>query len=156
VLVYEQEIMTQSGARTDRKVIVLAECAPQQGERAISRGCGNAMFEPVGDRVLVELMQGATDAALYGRVKALVQGDAEVGRGRVLFEGPRARDPRTVSEVFYVGDGNRSQAEAVAARLLPVTGPMEVKPWPGEWDYDVVVVVGAKVVEPPAEGASRP
>jgi hypothetical protein len=57
-----------------------------------------------------------------------------------------AMKQRTASEVFFTKDA-RPAAEATAKLLAPMIGPTEVKPWPGDWDYHVVVVVGT----PPAK-----
>lgn len=60
-----------------------------------------------------------------------------------LFEGPPAIVSRTVSELFYV-QGKESAALEVAKLLEPVVGVLKPKEWPGQWDYDVIVVTGTE------------
>jgi hypothetical protein len=93
---------------------------------------------------LVEVIPGARDRTLFERVKQrLLQPDA--GRCRALFEGPQAKDVRSVSEIFYSKPAAKDLAERTAADLAPIIGPVEVKEWPGTWLYGVVVVVGDTV-----------
>jgi hypothetical protein len=95
----------------------------------------------------VQVIPGAKDAALFDAALAAL-------RGRVsdhctpLFQGPQARTPRSVSEVFYATPDARDQAKGVADRLKAIIGPVEPKPWPGAWLYDVIVVVGDRPAAP--------
>jgi hypothetical protein len=96
--------------------------------------------------LLLQTIPGAKNTALYETVKKALQ--QRTGRDcPFLFEGQPAKKPRTVSEVFFVGKGNEDAARGVARQLEPVIGKVEVKEWPGSWDYDVVVVVGDTVAK---------
>lgn len=96
--------------------------------------------------LLVEILPGASDKMLFERIKERftayrVRDWADYP---MVFEGPQARIPRVESEVLFT-EGNRQRANAIAEFLEPVIGPVGVKPWPGKWDYEVVVVAGSKV-----------
>jgi hypothetical protein len=95
-----------------------------------------------GDLTLVELVPGSPDRALFEKVKARLVKEPGLSVCPVLFEGGPARDPRTTSEVYYARPEAKDTAEELAELLKPVLGKVEVKPWPGAWDYDVILVVG--------------
>jgi len=90
---------------------------------------------------LVEIIPGAADKTLLDAVRRALRQPKPLG---VVFEGPPAKKPRVVSEVFFT-TGYESEAKEIAEALSKVIGPVVPAPWPGEWAFDVVVVVGAKV-----------
>lgn len=120
----------------DSKRWISAPCSPP---RSNNPRCSRT--EPT-SQLLVQLVPGAKDTALFGAVKAAIEAQP-VADDRLVFEGTPASKPREVSEVLFTA-GNEAEAKKLAATLEPVIGRVEVKPWPGEWDFGVVVVVGAK------------
>lgn len=100
-------------------------------------------------RKSIQLFQGGTNAKLLAAIKAELQRPPAQGMSwcPILFEASKARDPHEFSEIYYVGEINAAEAREWAKRLEPITGPVAVKPWPGEWDYDLVIVAGAKKAE---------
>lgn len=110
--------------------------------RWLARDCaaGGRCAVPRFKGLLVQVIPGAADRGLFESVRGALQraqGDFAV------FQGAPAKKPRVESEVLYT-EGHRSDAEAIARQLAPVIGPVTPAPWPGAWDYDVVVVVGSK------------
>lgn len=92
----------------------------------------------------LQIIPGATDRALHEAVSSELQRELTNTRCALLFEGQPAARPRKVTEVYAVGDAHRQEAAAIARRLEPITGPVAVKAWPGDWPYDVVVVTGER------------
>ncbi len=122
---------------------VVGDCEQQQGG---ARSC-------VGDlRTLVELIPGTGDRTLYdkvrNRVRRIEPGDTVFDASSPLVvEGSVARTQRVESEVFYA-NGKEGEAQELSRMLRPLIGLVPAKPWPGECNYDVVVVVGSKAAEP--------
>lgn len=96
---------------------------------------------------LVQLIPGADDRTLFDAVSAMLlrKVDGECPR---VFTAPQARTPRVESEVFFSSPGARQAASALAKELEGILGPVEPKPWPGEWPYDVIVVAGSQKATP--------
>ena len=95
---------------------------------------------------LTQIIPGAQDQALFEAVRRdLLRAPPVNEECPAVFEGPPARKQRVESEVFFASPAAEVEAKKIAERLKPVIGPVEVKPWPGAWQYSVVVVVGSKV-----------
>ena len=107
--------------------------------------------------LVVQVLQGAEDQTLFRAVKTQLSRKDALGTGSLpppaLFEGAKAKNPRTVSEIFWgkTTDDKKEENEAqvVAWALKPVLGPIKPKPWPSECDYAVVIVVGDQVAPAP-------
>jgi hypothetical protein len=115
---------------------------------AVSRTCPSRSVEQGGRFFLVEIVPGASDTELYQAVRKQLQHadgayDEKLRRYAMLFEGPPARTPRAATEIFFA-NGKEDAAALVAEALEVVIGPVSARPWPGSWDYDVIVVVGAR------------
>lgn len=119
----------------DSKRWISAPCSPPH-----SNNPRCSQTQPT-SQLLVQLIPGAKDTALFDAVKTEIAKSSAADR--LVFEGTPASKPREVSEVLFTS-GNEAEAKKLAAALEPVIGRVEVKPWPGEWDFGVVVVVGAK------------
>ena len=148
---------SQSGSR--RGVLVVAEdCVSDTTQPDISHWCARPTDSAGCDfpeRALIQLRAGSRDQGLYRRVKQQIEATAVAEVPGVFIEGPPATTTRLVSEVYFVGEGHRPTAVAVATLLEDVTGPAIVRAWPGDSDYDVVVVVGQKAVGGAAVPAPR-
>jgi hypothetical protein len=147
VLVFDREITAYHGRSVSRAVVLVDEnCEPTSG-KGVARSCAAPLglgMSSIRDRVLIELMPGSADATLWTQLASHLRGLPADGAPGVFFEGPRAREKREVSEIFFVGEKNEAVASELASTLAPILGPVAIKPWPGDWDYDVVVVVGEK------------
>lgn len=127
------------------------------GDQCVTRpvaawGAPHGSREDTGGGFLLELIPGSADRTLFDAVQQRLQtafaDEWQAAGSRVLpllFVGPPARKARTQSEVFYAKE-SKAAAEAAANLLAPVIGPTTVQPWPGEWDYHVIVVVGDKSI----------
>lgn len=127
--------------RDNGKRRVVSACEPGAGPLRCVRGSQ-----------LVQVVPGAADHALFERVKgALASLDLPAA---ALVEGAQATRPRVQSQLYYSTSGDEPAAKALATSLAkslePLLGAVEVQPWPGAWDHDVVVVVGSEA----AGGAS--
>jgi len=100
---------------------------------------------PISAVDLIEVIPGAKSRELFEAVKERLLRPESGGACRNVFEGPQAKDVRTVSEIFYSTTAAKANAEMTAALLADIIGKVVVKPWPGSWQYGVVVVVGDKV-----------
>ena len=116
---------------------------------------GHKDYESDRSQVFLQIIPGSTDQAFLDRVtyalrKACLpewKAAGWTGDLPVLFSAQPAKQQRTVSEVFFAKD-SRPAAEAAAKLLAPNLGRVEVKPWPGGWDYHVIVVVGTAAAVP--------
>jgi len=114
----------------------------------LSRSCAARSVKPGGRFFLLEIIPAASNSALFQAVRKRLQDpgpdhDGTLRGYALLFEGPPARTPRAETEVFFA-NGKKDTAALVAEALEVVIGPVTAKPWPGSWDYDVIVVVGAR------------
>ncbi len=126
----------------ERARAVAYRCEPDTGNVTISRMC--AVEYPRRTTFFLEIIPGAKDPALLGEVRMrLQQMTGDLREDAFLFQGPQAKKPRTASEIFFANE-RRDAAERIARLLEPAVGRIDVRPWPGRWDYDVVVVVGAR------------
>ena len=96
----------------------------------------------------LQIIPGAKNRAIHEAVSKELQRELVGEACLLLFEGQPARKPRELTEVYTVGEAHQQHAEAIARRLEPVTGPVAVKTWPGDWPYDVVVVTGERLALP--------
>lgn len=131
---------------------VVGPCATPAGQSL--RRC-EAQFHPSSTEYsyLVEVLPGAKSRAPVDAVEAVLRA-APLEYVFGLFEGPPAKKQRETTEVYF-REGFEAQARAVAGALAPVIGKVEAKPWPGAWDYDVIVVVG-ETLAPGAAAAGHP
>ncbi len=135
----------------DKNRWLVTDCSPVSDEPGIRRRC---QFHSLGNPdylFLIELIQAAESPSLLEAARNRLQQTpaGNVRASGILVHGNVARRPRTGSQVFYVVNKGASEekvckaAKEVAVLLAPVVGEVEVEKWPGEWDSDVVVVVGA-------------
>jgi hypothetical protein len=100
-----------------------------------------------GEAPLIQIVAGAKDRSLLEAVERELQRPSDRGDCPPLFRGPPAQSPRLESEIYFSNPGARPEAERVAALLEKLLGKVPVQPWPGEWRYDVVIVVGSKAID---------
>jgi hypothetical protein len=115
------------------------------GNPGVARRCVARVMTAAKGNFIVEVIPGAAERAFFDKARERLSGAAseykELRQGAVLVEGPPAKTPRTVSEIFYAND-QAASAALVARALEVVLGPIDVRPWPGKSDFDVIVVVG--------------
>lgn len=136
----------------DGRRYLVTHCVESNQVAGVGRNCANNTMTIAA--FLIEFVGASDDASLYEAVRKRLE-DAPtrlLRRTGILVEGPAAKTPRRESEVFFAVPPGASRDDAhdvrevaddVARCLRNIIGPVEVKEWPGKWDYDVVVVVGA-------------
>lgn len=149
VLVYKEDLSSLTGKQKPPERF-WAVTSTKESNPQVSLSFAGA------EEVRVELMPGANDRTLFDKVRNLARGVSADGKSKAeippafkyafVFEGPPARTERVRSEIFYAGD-RQSESEEIAKALEPVLGRVTVRKWPGEWDYDVIVVVGTAAAQ---------
>ena len=101
---------------------------------------------------MVQLIPGAEDRTLFATVTRSLRTKYEEdfqGSGNtlpLLIEGPPAKKPRVTTEIYFGAEG-QGLADALAALLKPVVGAVKPQPWPGQTEYQAIIVVGDRVAD---------
>ncbi len=105
------------------------------------RGCETRIGTQCFPVEAVQVRRGSWDRRLYWR---LMRSFRKAGlAGSVVVEGPRAVDPREVTEVWFRPD-SADLADQVAREIEPIVGPVGPREWAWGGAYRVTIIVGRK------------